>query len=91
MFNIHDMSSNGQKLQYLIIKYNLNVANSMEICSETFTRANNKSLGEKSELDYLIVSDELIRYIKNMPMDTAKQFTPWRTLRSGKRFSDHNV
>ena len=89
--DIHDMSSNGQKLHDLIIKYNLNVINSMEIFSGTFTRANNKIVGEKSVLDYVIVSDELIRYIKNMQIDTAKQFTPWRTLKSGKRFSDHNA
>ena len=63
----------------------------MEICSGTFTRANNKIVGEKSVLDYVIVSDELFRYIKNMQIDTAKQFTPWRTLKSGKRFSDHNA
>ena len=29
--DIHDMSSNGQKLHNLIIKYNLNMVNSMEI------------------------------------------------------------
>ena len=89
--DIHDMSSNEQNLYNLIIKYNLNVVNSMEICSGTFTRANDKIVGEKSVLDYVIVSDEVIRYIKNMQIDTAKQFTPWRTLRSGKRFSDHNA
>ena len=89
--DIHDMSSNGQKLHNLIIKYNLNVVNSMEICSGTFTRANKKIVGEKSVLDYVIVTDDLIRYIKNMQIDTAKQFTPWRTLKSGKRFSDHNA
>ena len=61
----------------------------MEICSEIFTRANNKIAGEKSVLDYVIVSDELIRYIKNMQIDNVKQFTPWRTLKSGNRFWDH--
>ena len=89
--DIHDMRSNGQKLHNLIIMYNLNVVNSTEICSGTFTRANNKIVGEKSVLDYVNVSDELIRYIKNMQIDTAKQFTPWRTLKSGKRFSGHNA
>ena len=44
--DINDMSSNGQKLHNLIIKYNLNVVNSMEIFSGTFTRANNKIVGE---------------------------------------------
>ena len=42
-------------------------------------------------LDYVIASGELIRYIKNMQINTAKQFTPWRTLKSSKRFSDHNA
>ena len=85
--DIHNMSSNGQNLYNLIIKYNLNVVNSMEICSGTFTRANNKIVGEKSVLDYVTVSDDLIRYIENMQIYTEKQFTPWRTLESSKRFS----
>ena len=47
----------GKKLHNLIInKYNLNVVNSMEICSGTFTRANNKIVGEKSVLNYVIAS-----------------------------------
>ena len=73
--DINDMSGNEQKLHNLI----------------TFTRANNKIVAEKSVLDYVIVSDELIRYIKNMQIDTAKQFTPWHTLKSGKRISVHNA
>ena len=40
--DIHDMSSNGQKLHNLVIKYNFNVVNSMGISFGTFTRANNK-------------------------------------------------
>ena len=69
--DIRDMSSNGQKLHNLIINHNLNVVNSMEICSGTFNRANNKIVGEKSALDYVIVSDELIRYIKIKQINTA--------------------
>ena len=42
-------------------------------------------------LDYVIASDDLIRYIKNIQTDTNKQFTPWRTIKSGKRCSDHNA
>ena len=48
-------------------------------------------MGEKSVLDYVIASDDLLRYIKNMKIDTNKQFTPWRTIKSGKRFSDHSA
>ena len=89
--DIHDMSNNGQKLHNMIIKYNLYVINSMEICTGIFTEVNNKIIGEKSVLDYVIASDDLLRYIKNMQIDTNKQFTPWRTIKSGKRFSDHNA
>ena len=45
----------------------------------------------KSVLDYVIISDDLMRYIKNMQIDTNKQFTPWRTIKSAERFSDHNA
>ena len=34
--DIHDMSNNGQKLHNMIIKYNLHVINSMEICTGIF-------------------------------------------------------
>ena len=48
-----------------------------------------KIIGEV--LDYVIASDDLLRYIKNMQIDTNKRFTLWRTIKSGKRFSDHNT
>ena len=63
----------------------------MEICTGIFTRVNNQIVGERSVLDYVIASDDLMRYIKNMQIDTNKQFTPWRTIKSGKGFSDHNA
>ena len=89
--DIHNMSNNGQKLHNMIIKYNLHLINSMEICAGIFTRINNKIIGEKSMLDYVIASDDLMRYIKNMQIYTNKQFMPWHTMKNGKRFSDHNA
>ena len=35
--DIHDMSNYGQKLHSKIAKYNLNVVNSMKICTDIFT------------------------------------------------------
>ena len=58
----------------------------MEKFTGIFTGVNNKIIREKSVLDCVIVSDDLMRYIKNMQIDTNKQFTPWRTIESGKRF-----
>ena len=65
------MSNNGQKLHNMIIKYNLHVINSMEICTGIFTRVNNKIIVGKSVLDYIIASDDLLTYIKNMQIDIA--------------------
>ena len=70
--------------------------NSTKICTGIFTGVNNKIIGGgggggESVLDYVIVSDDLMRYIKNMQIDTNKQFTPWRTIKSAKRFSDHSA
>ena len=35
-----------------------------KICTGIFTGVNNRIIGEKSMLDYVIVSDDLVRYIK---------------------------
>ena len=56
-----------------------------------FTRVNNKNSTEKYVLDYLIVSSELNKYTNTMSIAEQIQFTPWRTLKRGKRFSDHNA
>ena len=52
--DIHDMSNIWQKLHNLIIKYNLNVVNSMEICCATITRANNIIVGKNLYLIMLL-------------------------------------
>ena len=67
------------------------MANSKEICIRNFTRPKNKIVGEKSALDYIIVSDDLIRHIKTMPIDITKQFMPWRTLKRDKLLSNRNA
>ena len=59
--DVHDMSNNGQKLHNMIIKYNLRVINSMKIRTGIFIRVNNKIIGEKSVLDYVIASEDLMR------------------------------
>ena len=46
----------------------------MEICTGIFTGVNNRIIEGKSVLDYVIASDDLLRHIKNMQIDTNKQF-----------------
>ena len=68
---------------------NLDVLNSSQKCTGIFTRINNKHHDEKSV--YVIVSGELEKYVNYMRIDQQKLFTPWRTLKRRKRFSDHNA
>ena len=89
--DIHAISSNGNRLSKLINEFNLEVLNASKKCHGTFTRVNNKNCNEKSILDYLIVYKELNKYTNSMSIDEQRQFTQWRTLKGGKRFSDHNA
>ena len=85
------MSSNGKYVFELVQKFNLKMLNSSEICTGVFTRTNNKNKDEKSVLDYMFISSELEKGVKSLRIDEKKDFTPWRRLKSGKRFSDHNA
>ena len=44
---------------------------------------------EKSVLDYVFISSDLEEYFTSMQIDEEKHFTPWRSLKHGKRYSDH--
>ena len=43
----------------------------------------------KSVLDYVFISSDLEEYFTSMQIDEEKHFTPWRSLKHGKRYSDH--
>ena len=88
---IHQMSHNGARLNGIIEKYNLAVLNALEICSGTFTWVKNKIPVEKSVLDYVITSQDLVSSVNSLKIDEAKEFIPWRSLKCGKRCSDHNA
>ena len=72
-------------------KYNLAVLNALEICSGTFTWVKNRTVVEKSLLDYVITSQNLVSSVNSLKIDEAKEFTPWRSLKRGNRYSDHNA
>ena len=46
---------------------------------------------EKSVLDYVITSQDLVSSVNSLKIDEAKEVTPWRSLKCGKRYSDHNA
>ena len=83
---IHQMSNNGARLNDIMEKYNLAVLNTLEICSGTFTWVKNKIPVEKSVLDYVITSQDLVSSVKSLKIYEAKKFTPWKSLKVWKTF-----
>ena len=70
---IHQMSNNGACLNGIIEKYNLVVLNALEICSGTFTWVKNKIPVEKSVLDYVITSQDLVSSVNSLKIDEVKE------------------
>ena len=68
----------------------MKLLNSFKSCIGTFTRIHKyRQEIEKSVLEYVFVSSDLEKHFISMLIDESKDFTPWRKLKSGKRFSDH--
>ena len=81
------LSPNGKIVHALMImKYNLSLLNSSELCNGLFTRIRDCQ-GRKilSVLDYVFVSTDLYQQLKSMLIHEQQLFTPWRKL---KRESD---
>ena len=57
------------------------------MCSLAYTSVS--KLLEKSVLDYAFISSDLEEYFTSMQIDEEKHFTPGRSLKHGKRYSDH--
>ena len=88
--DLHPMSNNGEQLFELCNKYNLKVMNASEHCEGVFTRIHKcKRTIKKPVLDYVFISSDLEEYFTSMQIDEEKHFTPWRSLKHGKRYSDH--
>ena len=64
--DIHDISSDGNRLSKLINEFNLQVLNASKKYHGTFKRVNNKNYNEKSVLDCLVVSSEINKYTNSM-------------------------
>ena len=64
--------------------------NASEHCEGVFTRIHKyKQTIEKSVLDYIFISSDLEEYFTSIQIDEEKHFTPWRSLKHGKRYSDY--
>ena len=68
-----------------MMKYNLSLFNSSELCNGLFTRTRDcQGRKELSVLDYVLVSTDLYQQVKSMLIDEQQLFTPWRKLKKGK-------
>ena len=65
--------------------------NSLSLCNGVFTRVSNNSPDEKSVLDYVCITKDISYLLLNMYVDEKKVYTPWRKLKRGKKYADHDV
>ena len=84
------MSNDCEQLFEFCNKYNLKLMNASEHGEGVSTRIHKyKQTIEKSVLDYVFISSDLEEYFTSMQIDEEKYFTPWCSLKHGKRYSDH--
>ena len=86
------MSQSGGQLYRLTLKYNLCLLDFSNICHGLFTFARDSN-GKKelSVTGYIFVSPDLNQCFKLLMIDEQWHITPWRKLKTQKRYSDHNA
>ena len=89
--DVHDISANGKKFLSVLECFDMVAINSLNLCNGVFTRVNNNNPDEKSVLDYVCVTKDIIDLLLSMYVDEKKMYTPWRKLKRGKKYTDHNA
>ena len=86
-----DMSGNGKLLYDVNTKYDLVPLNTLDICSDVFTRAHHNNCKiDKSVSDYVFVNSGLLPKVKSIYIDEEKLIPPWTIVTGGKKkFTDH--
>ena len=90
------MTRNGKLLMDIVERQNLVVTNSLDICKGTITRERvfEKKV-ERSVIDYILICEELSRYILEVTIDEERVHVLSRYVKSksGKRVisSNHNI
>ena len=90
------ISNNGKLMLDIMERQNLIIVNSLDICTGTITRERifeNKS--EKSVIDYIIISEGLLKFLIEMTIDEDKAYVLARYVKKKSGFkvinSDHNT
>ena len=88
---VHNTSTNGKYLLDLRKSQDLCLLNTQNFTHGVFTRVNNKNKSERSVIDYMFCTYDLLSNISSFHIDEMKEFTPWRQLKTRKTFTDHNA
>ena len=91
-----EMSENGKLLWDIVKRRNLVVGNASDKCKGVITRSRGKATGlEASVIDYIIVSENISRFIDKMEIDEdqTEVLTKFSTRKGVKEIikSDHNI
>ena len=91
----HEMSPNGRILSEAITRYNLKVANGLEICEGVITRKKvRRDRTEESVIDFVIVSEDMVPDIKAIVIDEERKHVLTRVTKAKGVVktveSDHN-
>ena len=93
-----EMSVNGRILSGIIERHALSVINGLEVkCTETITRERNtKENIERSVIDFIIVSSDLVKSVVNMQIDEGRQHVLTKFIKKKNKTveiseSDHNT
>ena len=71
-----EINQNGARLNGIMENYSLAVLNALEICSGTFTLVKNKIPVEKSVLDYVITSQDLVSFVNSLKLMKPRSLLP---------------
>ena len=92
----HETSPNGRLLLEMVKRQNLIIVNAMDICKGVITRERDTKNGKEiSVIDYILVSDNLSKYLIEACIDeerlyTLHRYTRTKTNNETQILSDHN-
>ena len=87
--NNEEITKGGRLLLKLVKKHRMKVLNAESCCNGTWTRIEGN---KKSVIDYVIVFEEDLQYVKGMEIDEDKDITPYYVDYEGKgerKYTDH--
>ena len=92
--NKKEVTKGGRRLIKMAKNNGMTIINTTEKCEGIWTRTQKEKSGEKkSAIDYLIITEEHEKLVKNMVIDEEKNITPFRddSLPGKPIYTDHNM